>query len=834
MAKKSLTKLVAELNKPALFPEERFQANLQSLLTQQKYRQALDEIQRIRRSHPDIPFTPSEAEIWLLRGQQEVEEENFRQAETSLRRSLQLGLVGESHYWLAKALLALDRLDEAIALIQAAFEDGSLPKDYSICYAKLLFLKGDTEAVENLLKKKTKFWAAQQHWIRGVLALKANQPEAAIASFQKIKQPVTPGDQPKIWQIYTQQILQNWDAAAAQLGLNLPLNPFGNPFARIAPEPAYTTHPLLQRLALLQHFKTGKPSLESMIFSGDDELGADILDIANLLEYVDDNNLHEAAHVLAELDRAAKKYPEIAVLRPALLALAGQQAIQEGSMNCAAQFWQQLLREDGFSPQLAVNLMKVLDLNEDYPELQRLLTRTIKWVEQDYKNHPQNWTEKRYKEALVYAHCRLADTWSVMGRRRTAMGELRNAERIDPRSPEIIGRHGLVAVMDGNLEEATRLLTEALEGGCRFQEVYTGLIDTWKQLGNSAAATDVRRRFGKKFGDLNVETEVELAPWEDAFLTGSYLYFSRLVQESRDRDPGVRACQIFVAAAGQLTPGGKIPLDQTQAEQQWEALLQSLTPPQQVPALQAIGLCIQLFAKREKGIAALLSQYMAKLIDLSMQQPEAKIAQLTLLVLKERDRKRLEMPIEFYLSKQPQPGNALAAIQLQVRRYTQTVAQDQILRPFLDAALQREPQNPLLLLAKATTFPPGSKDYEKFHQQGFEIARRVQDAKALQAFRVEETVISAKMAQNLLPAHPNTLDNFDMEDMDQMLEQLIRTMLGGKVPPAELKRMLPQLKQMMMNDMPPAFGDDDDDFDFGFPFGGFPLPSNKPPKRKRK
>jgi tetratricopeptide (TPR) repeat protein len=829
MVKKRLSKMVSELSKPALSPQERFQANLTSLLDQQKYRQALDEIQRIRRSQSDITFTPSEAEIWLLRGKQEVQQGNLKQAETSLRRSLQLGLVGESHYWLAKALLSLNRLDDAIALLQPAFEDGSLPKDYSICYAKLLLLKGDTAGVEQLLKKKSKFWAAQQHWIRGVLALKAQQPEEAIAFFQKVKNPATPGDRPKAWQVYTLQVLQRWDAAAAQLGLDIPLNPFGG----FSLKPPYTTAPLLERLALLQHFKAGKPPLERMKFSSDDQLLSESLDIANVLEYIEENNLHEAAHILLNLDRAShKKYPELAVLRPVLLTLAGQQAMNEGSMNCAAQFWQLVLREEEFNPQLAANLAKVLDLDEDYEELRRLLTRVIKWIEQDYKNNPQNWTEKRYKEALVYAHCRAADSWAVAGRRRTALGELKNAERIDPRSPEIIGRYGLVAVIDGKLEEATRLLTEALEGGCRYQEVYSALVNTWKELGNSAAATDARRRFGKKFGDMTAETEVELAPWEDALLTGDYPFFSRLVEERSDRDPGIRACQLFVEAAGELTPGRKVSLDQKQAVKQWDEFLKGLTPPQQVSALQAIALCIQLFAKREKGIVALLGQYMAKLLELEAQQPEARAAYLVLLALKEHDPKKLEMPIQFYLSRQPQPGNALAHIQLQMRRYTQTVLQDQILRSFLDEALQREPQNPLLLLAKATTFPLGSANYEKFHQQGFEIARRVQDAKALQAFREEETVINAKMAQDILPDF-DAIDSFSMTDMDQMLEQMIRKMFGGKVPPNELKRMMPQLKQMMMNDLPPIFGDDeDDDFGFGSPFG-FPPPNNRS-KRRRK
>jgi len=52
------------------------------------------------------------------------------------------------------------------------------------------------------------------------------------------------------------------------------------------------------------------------------------------------------------------------MLRPALLTLAGQQAMMQGEMGCAADFWQRLQREQDFNPQLAVNLMKVRSLME--------------------------------------------------------------------------------------------------------------------------------------------------------------------------------------------------------------------------------------------------------------------------------------------------------------------------------------------------------------------------------------------------------------------------------------------------------------------------------------
>ncbi|NJP12586.1 MAG: tetratricopeptide repeat protein [Leptolyngbyaceae cyanobacterium RU_5_1] len=814
-------------------PRSEFEVQLQSLLKQQKYRQALDAIHKVQRSQPDWVFKPSEAEIWLLRGKQEFEKGDFRQAETSLRRSLQLGVTGEAHYWLAKSLLALNRLDAALTLIQEAFADGSLPKDYSICYPKLLLLKGDTVTVEQVLNQHPKrFSAAQQHWLQGALALKAQQPEGALSEFQKVKRPVTPGDRPNIWQIYTQQALHHWEAAALQLGLGMKTNTLmGLSLGR----PAYTEHPILQRFALMQQLETGHPPLEQMQFSLNQGISNDLVTVLSLVELINENNPHDAAHALLNLDRPSNQFPELTTLRPALLTLAGQQALMQGEIGCAAEFWQRLHREQDFNPQLAVNLVKVLDLNEDYQDLQRLLTRIIKWLEQDLKRHPQNWTPDRHKAALVYAHCRLADTWMGMGRSRAGLGELRTAERLDPRSPEVIGRHGLLAALDENYDEAIRLLTESLEGGCRSMEVYTVLIDTWKTLGNSEAAAETRRRFGKTFGDLNPEAEVELLPWVSALATQNYALCRRLVQEGSDRDPAMRACQIFVEAAqGDPTPGGKISLNQTQAVQHWDSLLQGLSAKEQVPTLQAIALSMLLFAKREKGIAALITQYLLNVFELGDRQPEARTAHLVLLAVKERDPKKLETPLQLYLGSQPQPGNALAQIQLQVRLYTQSSPQHSTLRSFLNAALQKEPQNPLLLLAKATTYPTNSPTYDELKQQGFEIARRLQDAKALQAFRQEESFLNARMTQEFLP-DPDALDHFDMEDMDELLETMIRKMVGNKIPASELKRMLPQLKQMMMNDLPPNFGDqgdEEDEFGFGFPFS--PPPARRSAKRRKR
>jgi len=791
--------------------QETCQRRLQGLLQQRKYRQALAEIKKLRHSTPEMELTPKEAEIWWLRGQQEFQQSDFKQAESSFRRALDLGLNGEVHYWLAKCLLALNRLDTALDLLGTAFEQKVLPKDYSVCYLKLLLLKGDLAAVEQLLTQQEKrFSAAQLNWARGVLALKSGQFETALSSLEKIQHPVTPGEIPAAWLAYTQQALGNWDAAAASLGLG------ADTLGRLSSRP-----PILKRLALFQQAKTGKSLQEIADRNSWDQADQEVVLVLEVFHLLDQGNFHDAGHVLLKLGPSRTRFPELATLRPALLTLAGEQALTQGQPECAETFWQPLVAEPPFNAQLAVNLLAVLEANGSEPERQRLVTRLLKWLEQQAKQHPQDWPETRRKPTLAHLHCRLADAWMAQGRYRAALGSLQQAERIFPQSPEVLGRRGLLAAMEENSQEATVLLTQALEGGCRYEEVYRVLLKCWQELGDKPAYNETRRRFGKDFGELNVEAEVEVLPWIEALSTQNYSFFSHLVQTEDQPDPALRACRIFVdAVSGAPTASGRVSFQQAAALKQWEALLRGLSAVEQIPVLQAIALSLQLFAKREKGIAGLISQYVQQLKLLSAQHPAAKAAHLVVLAVKETPPQKLQVPLQSYLETTPQPGTTLAQIQLQVRRFTQT----KVLTSFIDAARRQEPQHPMLLLAKATTFPVNSPDYEEFRQQGFELARRLQDGKALQAFRSEQAFRDAWEAQQLLP-EPEDFAHLDQADADDFVENLSRKIFGQQISRAELERMLPELKQRMLESLAAFELDAEPDFD---------LPISPPKSKKRK
>ncbi len=418
---------------------------------------------------------------------------------------------------------------------------------------------------------------------------------------------------------------------------------------------------------------------------------------------------------------------------------------------------------------------------------------------------------------------------------------MQQAERICPTSPEVLGRKGLVAAMDENYPEAIALLVQAIESGCRFILIYRTLLHCWHELDDKQSFNQARRTFGKYFGDINIENEVEISPWIDAMSTLFYPLFSHMVEEEDNKDPAIHACQIYVnSVQGTPTSGGRVSLNQKAATQAWDNLLKKLSPSEQIPVLEAISLSIYLFSKREKGIAALVNQYLQKLLNLSKEHPEAKVAHLVVLAVKENSPKKLEMPLRVYLDTMPQPGNALAHLQLQVRYFGEI----KTLVPALDQALGREPQNPLLLLARATTYHLDDPKYEQLRQEGFELARRLQDAKALQAFREEQAFVSSQeMNERLLDSDDfdDVDDEIDISNLDEVLSRMLQRLFGREVPPSELAKMLPEIKQRLLNNMPPDFfeddeednEDDDEEPDIDFIFRNSPSNPKKQKGRKK-
>jgi tetratricopeptide (TPR) repeat protein len=802
------------------------QAQLQTLLAQKKYRQAIDEIKKLQRSQPDLFLSPSEAEIWRLRGQQELDKSEFKAAENSFRQILKLGVTTEVHYWLAKTLLAQNRVDGALELIKSAFDSKVLPKEECICYLKLLLIKGDFDTVEDLIKVQSKrFSAAQVHWVRGVLELQADKPKFALISFAKVKKPLTPGESIDAWIAYSHQQNSNWDEAASKLWFSS----FG--------KQTLAAHPILKKLSIFQQAAQGK--IRSDLSAKDDRASQEILTALQVVHLMAEGNFHDAGHSLLQIKSGSTRITELIALKSTILTIAGEQAMTQGQTDCAVKLWQPLLQAKELNPKLVVNFLAALEEEDDYQERQRLLVRFIKWIESDAKQNPTNWPKEKLDRTLAHAHCLICDCCIALRRPNAAHGSVQQALRICPTSGEAIGRQGIIAIAEEETEKGIELLKQSLDQGCEFDMVYELLQETLSEEDREAEALEIRKRHGKKFGDLPEADEVKIEPWIEALSTRDYDSFSRLLPKEKSTEPTLRACQIFKeAATGKPTGTGKISIDQTKVTTAWERLLTGLSAAEKLPVLQVIALSIEVLSKRDKGIAALSTRYMLMIFDLIPEIPAARAIHLVVLAVKSNSIDKLDFPLKAYLATAPQPGNALALLQLQVRWFTQT----DVLRSFIDNALAREQQHPLLLLAKATTFSPSSQPYDEFRSKGFELARQIQDAQALAAFRMEDRYLDNNESDNFFT--PNS-GKFGIDTLppqfQSMFEEMIRETFGSKVSRADLERIMPMLKQKFISDLltnpSSIFGDDDDDDDendfFGFDDDDDEFIFTKPKKRKR-
>lgn len=776
------------------------QSQLQNLLSQKKYRQAIDEMKKLQRSQPDLVFTPTEAEVWRSRGQQELDKKEFKAAENSFRQVLKLGITVDIYYWLAKTLLVQNRLDRAIDLIKGAFESKVLPKEDGICYLKLLLIQGEFETVENLIVNESKrFSAAQINWARGVLELQSAKNKLAIISFGKVKKPLTAGDSIDAWVAYAYQRQENWTEAAARLGL-AKFSVFG--MTKVP------NRPIFQKLALWQQAKQG-------IFIQLRMQADEIITALQSLKLMSDGDFHKAGHLLLKMQFSSTKLSELIALKSTILTIAGEQAMSQGATDSAIQLWQPLLKEKDLNPQLVINILAAFKEEDEYKERERLLIRFITWIEQDAKRNPTIWSQERLNLTLAHAHCLIADCLVQLDRSRAAYGSIDRAARICPTSPEVLARQGYIAIAEDDYPKGIELLIRALDGGNEDEKTYGLLQEILTFEDREDEGAEIRKRHGKRFGDTNPlsTTEVKIESWIEALSTGEYGSFSQFLKQAKSTEPSLEACRIFDAATkGKPTGTGKISIDIPQATANWDRLLAGLPTADKLPVLQAIALSIQLLSKRDKGIAALITRYISAIFELIPEIPAARAIHLTVLAVKESKPDKLQIPLKAYLDTAPQPGNALALLQLQVRWFAQTT----VLRSFIETALVREQQHPLLLLAKATTYSPSSSSYEELKAEGFDLARRLQDAKALEAFRREDYYFNKHESQKLFSSTPNF--GFDLPpEFQAMFEEMIRRTLGNKIPRAELERLMPMLKMKFMSDMlidPSRFlGDDDDDDD---------------------
>jgi tetratricopeptide (TPR) repeat protein len=794
---------------------------LQGLIAQKRYPQALRKLQQALKRHPDLKCRITEADILLQEGQYEYGRAQYAKAEDSFAQALALDPQEDAYYGLAQCYLAQNKTAEALELFQSAFDSKTLPKNLGGGYLKLLWLNQQTERVAELVKTQTKrFYAPTLHWARGALALQAGDPKAALAHFKKMGRPASRGDYPMAWEAYAHQKMEDWPAAQRLLGVS------NSPFSLLNLRPR-EFHAALQPLRLAMAVHSGRRPGELCNLKQPNLPHRSAVWVLELLHYIREEDFHSAAHVFLDFPQEVMAdYPELKSLHRPLMLLAGQQAKQQQELSCTVSFWSEIVHQPEFDPQLAVQLYSVLTLTQDSHAAQSLVNQLLSWVQTAAKRDPQAWPEERSKATQAQLYCWLADHQMSLGRPRDAEQSVHKAEKLAPTHPEVIGRKGLALVAKRKNQEAIPLLTQALEAGCRFEEVYVGLVQCLE--GDKETLKAVRRKFGKHFGDTSVDTEVDIPTWVEALSFQNYELMEDFVNDHDNPTPALKALNIFLASAKDgPSSSEKISLDLEKAVPQWDELLRSHSPREQVDILQAIYLVIQNHARRnQKGITAQQNLYLQRIFELIPEVPEASLAHLMLQPLKNPSGERLALVVNTALQRSPQPGSLLAQAQLQLCRF----GPNRALEPFITEQLRQEPQNPLLLLAKATLYPRNSASYETYYDQSFELARRLQDAAALQACREEEWFKAQDITRRAVGHHLGGIGNLDQNDMLDILQRMAREALGREMPPELIAELLPELEAAMGD----GYDDEEEEDEDFFPFFLSPPKPSKKSSKKRK
>lgn len=799
-------------------PGQTLEEQVQDLVTRAKYSTAIRKLQQGLKRDPAQQLTITEADIWLLQGKQEFEQARHAQSEASLQKALSLGLYDDTYYWLAKSLLWQQKSTAALELFQSAFDDKTLPKDLGGCYLKLLFLNDKDDTVKELIKSSAKrFYAPHLHWARGAIALTVGEPKAALPHFKKMGRPASPNDSLTTWQAYAHQRADNWSQAERDLSLISP--PFGVSIfrARVA------KHPALQQLTLVQVAHTDRAPSEFFDIDNPSLPEQNAVWVLEFLHLVRAENFHDAAHLALDFtDKTTSAYPALKDLYRSLMLLAGNQAGQQQELGCTAAFWSEIVN-DPFDPKLALNLHKALKAIGDHRQAQRVLNKVVSWVQQEASQHPQTWPESRLNPTLAKLNCWLADCQMSLGHRKDAQRSVEKAERLAPKHPDVIGRKGLQLFSKDQLQAAVPLLTQALEAGCQFREVYSTLLELLAD--EPDAVKSIRRKFGKHFGDVGVDTEVEIPAWVEALTFQNYSVMEQFIGDQRET-PTTKAFTIFLEAAeNRPSSGQKITLNQEKAIPQWEQLLSSSSPAEQVEIVKAVYLITQQHARRnQKGMVALQRSYLSKLAELSAQQVlGADVGYLMISVIAQPTPEKIKTVAEPILSRTTQPASTLAKAQLALHSF----GPNRALLPLIETWNKQEPQNPLLLLARATFHPRKSGQYETFYEQGFEIARRLQDAEALQAYREEDWFAAQAMTRRVVGPDMDFLGSGGPVDMLDVVRRMAREAFGEDVPPEILAQILPELAAQMAG----LDGDDDDDDDDPF---FLPLPPRRGKRSAKK
>lgn len=762
-------------------------AEIQDLRAQQHYAQALKKLDQLGRLYPEAAAPaqlPSKGELLQQLGEHQLANEQFKVAERSLQQAIEATCFS-AYYPLAKLYLRTDRDTEAYTLLHTAWTDGTLPKTLGGAYLKVLLLTQDRDTVaETIATHANRFYADHCRWADLILTVKSspNEPsQDTCRAFKRLKRKITPDEPDHLWQTYAmgkEPPTVNFCKA-----MGFPLSP-RFPIQQVPTDPAV-------RVIAWDYINRHKLSVSPQICDQlEDTTPSNHAVLLQVLDFADQGHYDRAGHALAQLDWDNPHLPEgFQTFAQQILHLGAEIGWRIDDLRTAESLLSLYLRHFGFDPTIAVKWMRCLGIGEQLERQRLYLQRIRQWLDTEARQQqPDLWSEDRVKQVRCEALCHEFISYRTATSLPPKTNQLlEEAESLCPDHFMPHGCRGLYYLGHGQPALAVEKLVKGVEGDVKGEwlEFYVYACKTMEEQNQWQRLADFRQQFGERYDDEPLSPATQLIDpaflaipeWKKQFLdpyVASFLDYGVTVIENVEDEAGealsrngsnLRKFEPFLESwhdllqcyfcwlwnqsleeepsPRQTKVGGKIP----QLSKAFETLYSHANSvDDQIMLLQLICVSIARFFKRKKGITALFKQFYSQLETLAKTEESATIPAWIARILWDKKLAKFQAELESYLDRQPNSILALAELQLELRLFMVTDA----LRPLLHTYGELDSSVAQIPLAIATTYNIDAPEYQRYCDQSFQLAQRLQDQGALEALRVEAEVRECRRAYKML------------------------------------------------------------------------------------
>ncbi|PCI24198.1 MAG: hypothetical protein COB67_11790, partial [SAR324 cluster bacterium] len=488
MTKQKKRKKIRNQPPPLLLENEAYYyTQLRAALRNESIHGASEALKKVRKCNPQAELKEEQLRLHLMRSTARIKAKDFPSALQDLEK-VQLLEPEDIRFFqgMARYFLDSDQLQQGLEWFQIRFYQDQLPKDAAIYCLKFLILLKQWPQLETLVQnQKSQFWAADLHWVRGILHLRAGEQAEAIESFAKTKKSGQWMHQAPAWNAWIKLRQHHPRTFSAINGLpeSEIKKHLGSKACLIFPDSHWNYRFILPNTKENTYYK--------------------------LLDELETKEWSRAADILPKLEK--NKY--ILSLDPQIVGriyrLAGWQAWSEyQNINKAVFFWRKALAKSPDDLPFRISLAILLGENPLHFEL-AIFHETEVLLRKKAKQQPATFSVAQLQYNLAELKALEAGVQYCNDKPRKAKQCCIAAEKVAPESPYVLA--SLVSLYHGEREPKKIMpyLERLFEQNKKDPSIYCDLKDIYQQLNEASKLSRLRSQYGEFFGD-HVHSEHEL------------------------------------------------------------------------------------------------------------------------------------------------------------------------------------------------------------------------------------------------------------------------------------------------------------------------------------